>query len=133
MNDNKPNTNRGRPFLPAATDTFALFRALDELLTLENTNGYTFQASEKAYRSAREYIEVASAELGSSFLEPEFVPDGEAGIDIEWNRAQRTLTLSCRGSGAQKDYIYWEENGSYEVKDASLSLLINRLEWLSQA
>jgi hypothetical protein len=103
---------------------------LDELLTLKNENGYIFQASIRAHRNAEAYLEAAASILGTSFAVPEFIPDGEGGIDIEWSNGQKQVTLSCRATGSQRDYIYWEESGSYEAKDFTLALLVTRLMWL---
>lgn len=115
------------------TDTPAVFPDLDALLVAENSNGYTFQASTYAYNHAKAYLEVARSILGRAFPQPEFISDGEGGIDIEWRRNTRTLTLSCRGNDFQRNYLYWEENGKYGAKDVSLTLLVTRLDWLNDA
>jgi hypothetical protein len=103
------------------------------MLTLENANGYIFQASPKAYETAKAVVEFAHAALGTRFIRPEFMPDGESGIDIEWEHGPRNLTVSCRGRDRQTDFLYWEENGEYEGQDASLSLFLDRLNWLTNA
>ncbi len=64
--------------------------------------------------------------MGPLFLRPEFVPDGEGGIDIEWVNGDKKMTLSCRGSSTQNDYIYWEQGGEYEAKDISFSRLASQ-------
>jgi hypothetical protein len=119
--------------IAASTNTAPYLSALNELLTLENENGYTFQACLRAHRHAEIYLEAATAIIGADFPAPEFVPDGEGGIDIEWSNNARHLTLSCRATAGQNDYIYWEENGVYDAKDFSLALLISQLKWLTHA
>jgi hypothetical protein len=79
------------------------------------------------------YLEAAASILGASFPVPEFVPDGEGGIDIEWSKNARRLTLSCRAYATHNDYLYWEEDGNYDARDITLSLLIERLRWLNNA
>ncbi len=129
----KPPTPNYLLVAAASTSTTPFQSALDELLTLENVDGYTFQACLRARVHAELYLEAGTAIMGTDFPAPEFIPDGEGGIDIEWNRNQRTVTLSCRGNASQDDYIYWEENGEYEAKDATLTRLIHRLNWLNNA
>lgn len=120
-------------FRSADTSTIDLIKQLDTLLYGENTDGYIFQASSHAYENAKLYLEVTRGLMGRLFPEPEFVSDGEGGIDIEWANGARKVTLSCRGHNAQKDYIYWQENNEYGARDISLSRLIERLRWLTHA
>jgi hypothetical protein len=124
-----------RRFSSGSTDEGAPaeFPKLDALLTAENSDGYTFQASTYAYENAKAYLEAAQAIFGRAFPKPEFVSDGEGGIDIEWKHRTRSLTLSCRGNDSQHDYLYWEENDQYDAKDVSLGRLITRLDWLNDA
>ena len=119
-----------RSFCSAATDTISFRPQLDELLTVENAHGYAIQASTRAHSNTLTYLEPASASLGRLFPKPEFIPDGEGGIDTEWENGRRNLTLSCRGRDNQADFIYWEENGDYDGAEASLELLLDKLEWL---
>jgi len=117
----------------ASTDTIPFLSELDRMLGLENANGYTFQATTKAHEHAKIFLKDAQAILGASLPRPSFMPDGEGGIDIEWDRGDRNVTLSCRGRANQIDFIYWEENGAYDGHDASLALLISKLNWLADA
>jgi hypothetical protein len=103
------------------------------MLGLPNTNGYTLQPTTKAYEHAKAFLKNAQAILGPRLPRPSFMPDGEGGIDIEWERGDRNVTLSCRGRADQTDFIYWEENGDYEGRDATLALLIVKLPWLADA
>src|SRR6266404_6623902 len=89
-----PAQNYSGSFRSASTNTSPFLSDLDELLTLENGNGYTFQASLRAHSHAEAYLEAATAILGDAFPFPEFIPDGEGGIDIEWTKNSRRLTLS---------------------------------------
>src|SRR5689334_4926919 len=91
--------------MSASTDSIGFIRELDKLLTLENYNGYTLQASTHAYRSARGYLENASSVM--RIPRPEFSPDGEGGIDIEWEYNGRHLALSCRARPDNPDFISW--------------------------
>jgi hypothetical protein len=120
-------------FSAGDTDTIDFINELDRLLTLENRDGYIFQASAYAYENAKRYIELCGAFFGGLFPQPEFVPDGEAGIDIEWANKNRRITISCRGNNAQNDYIYWQEGDRYDAVDITLSRLINSLNWLNGA
>lgn len=116
-------------FSAASTDTLAWLRELDALLTLENYNGFTLQATTRAYRRARGYLEKASYVM--RFPLPEFEPDGEGGIDIEWEINGRHLALSCRARDEHDDFISWREaGGRYDGNPATQQLLNERLEWL---
>lgn len=116
-------------FRSADTDTIGLIKELEALLTLENYNGLTLQASQSAYENARRFIE--NAGNGMILPKPEITPDGEGGIDIEWENRGRHLALSCRAEPNQ-DFISWRESeGRYEGNEATETLLIDRLNWLT--
>jgi hypothetical protein len=122
-----------RSFVTASTDTIGLLSELDALLTLENYNGFTLQASPHSYKSARDYIESAARRIRMRILRPEFEPDGEGGIDIEWEKNGKRLALSCRAQEDQPDFISWREpNGRYDGREATEELLIEKLDWLSR-
>ncbi len=119
-----------RSFGTAATDNVAIFRDLDSLLTLENYNGFNLQASPYAYENARQYLENASNRM--TIPHPEFTPDGEGGIDIEWENQGRRLALSCRASDCDRDFISWRElGGRYDGSPATQHLLNQKLDWLT--
>jgi hypothetical protein len=120
-------------FSSADTDSIPFRRELDALLTAENVDGYVFQPSIHAHRHAKAYLSVASRIMKQFFPRPELISDGEGGIDIEWTKNARKVSLSCRGTDAQSDYIYWEEGGNYDARDFALLLLIYRLNWLNHA
>jgi hypothetical protein len=126
-----PRITAYRVFVPASTDTISFIRELDSLLTLENYNGFTLQASTYAYRNARHYLESASNVM--KIPHPEFTPDGEGGIDIEWEINGRRLALSCKARDNHDDFISWREaGGRYEGDIASEGLLKERLDWLTR-
>lgn len=120
-------------FSSADTDSLSFQRELDALLAAENVDGYVFQSSIHAHKHAQAYLSRANRLLKDAFPRPELVSDGEGGIDIEWTKNARKVTLSCRGNSAQCDYIYWEENGEYDARDYSLLRLIHSLTWLIHA
>jgi hypothetical protein len=116
-------------FETATTDTLVWLRELDRLLTLENYNGFTLQASQWAYDCARSLLDAASEQMIIPL--PEFTPDGDGGIDIEWEYSGRRLALSCSANPNSPNFISWREpQGRYEGDEASGELLNNRLEWL---
>jgi hypothetical protein len=119
-------------FNSADTSTIGLIKELDKLLILENYDGYIFQASPYSHENAKRYIELWST-FRPLVPRPEFIPDGEGGIDIEWVSGNKKMTLSCRGRQDKKDYIYWEHNGEYDAKDFTLSRLLTRIDWLNHA
>jgi hypothetical protein len=109
---------------------------LDALLRVENSNGYTFQASRHAYENARAYLESIRFSISSDFrYRPTLIPDGEGGIDIEWESGRKRVAISCRANQDQQDCIYWREvgAGNYEARDVSPDGLRDRLTWLFQA
>lgn len=115
-----------RRFHAATTTDINLLRALDALLSLNDYNGFTLRPTPYAYDNARHYLEY----MNRSLL-PEFTPDGEGGIDIEWEYRGHHLALSCRAKNNERDFISWREAaGHYNGDTASQPLLIDRLDWL---
>lgn len=112
----------------AWTDTIGLFPALRNLKTLNNENGLTLRASDDAYANACRYLEAAGEQFRLPM--PEFTPDGEGGIDIEWESQGRHLAInfSAEGNG---DFVSWREpGGRYEGEPATEGLFIEKLDWL---
>lgn len=127
----RPAPTYHRIFRPASTDTIGFIKELDTLLTLENYNGFALQATSYAYENARRYLESASNIM--VLPHPDFTPDGEGGIDIEWEIKGRRLALSCRAQGGQSDFISWREpDGQYDGEPASEALLKDKLDWLTR-
>jgi hypothetical protein len=119
----------GESFVPVATDALGFLRELERLLALEDYNGFTLQPSPHAGRNARRYLMYASNRM--HLPEAEFTPDGEGGIDIEWDYNGRRLALSCRSTSDSSDFISWREAGrEYDGAEASQELLDERLKWL---
>lgn len=116
-------------FGATSTDSLAILRQLDALLTAENVDGYVFQATPYAYGNATRYLAFADSFIAHQ--PSDIVSDGEGGIDIEWITGNRKVTLSCRSSNAQNDYIYWRENDAYDARDFTPFRLIERLKWLN--
>ena len=112
----------------ADTKSMVWLRELDRLLTLENDNSLILQATQNAYEKAREYLTYASK--GLILPTPEFTPDGEGGVDIEWENKERRLALNF-SSDAGGDFISWREaNGRYEGAPAEKRLFLEKLDWL---
>ena len=106
---------------------------LEALLELEGANGYSFRPTQHSYQNAKRYLRDVSDTMGHLFPRPSFAPDGERGIDIEWAKNDRHVTLSCRAGAIEQDHIYWQEGADYDANEASLSVLQNRLDWLNDA
>lgn len=118
-----------QPSEAASTDTIDIFKELTSLLTLENYNGLTIQASPYAYENARGYLESASSLM--RIPRPEFTPDGEGGIDIEWENQGRFLAINFSSAGGG-DFISWREpDGRYEGEPITEERLIEKLDWLT--
>src|SRR5689334_21020275 len=81
-----------------STDANDLLRELDTLLTLENHNGLTLQATFDAHRIATGYLTKAADYY--VLPPPDFTPDGEGGIDIEWENAGRHLAINFSADGS---------------------------------
>lgn len=113
----------------ADTDSVFIIRELRSFLAAENYNGFELQLSPSAYERAEAYLEFASSVM--KLIPPEFTPDGDGGIDIEWDNQGRRLALNLSKSG-EGDFISWREpNGRYEGGPASKILLVTRLLWLT--
>lgn len=116
-----------RPFA-ADTHSIVWLKELDRLLTLQNENGLTLQATRSAYENARHYLTEVSKRL--ILPVPEFTPDGEGGIDIEWENKGRRLALNFSSDGSG-DFISWREpNARYEGAPVEGQLLLAKLDWL---
>jgi hypothetical protein len=112
----------------ADTESIGWLRELNKLLTLENHNGLTLQATKNAYENARAYLTAASK--GWILPIPEFTPDGEGGIDIEWENKGRRLALNFSSDG-HGDFISWREpNSRYEGARTEERLFLEKLDWL---
>lgn len=117
-----------RRFHAATTTDIRFLRELDALLNLENYNDFVLQPTPYAYDNARRYLENVNRTVF-----PEFTPDGEGGIDIEWEHQGRHLALSCRARDIERDFISWREaTGQYEGEPASQFLLNEKLDWLTR-
>ncbi len=116
-------------FEAGITDAVPLFRELDAFLKAENYNGLTLQLDPKAHKSACLLLKRASQDYRLAM--PEFTPDGDGGIDIEWERNGRRLVLSFKADQADTDFISWREGqGRYDGAPSSVELLKDRLDWL---
>lgn len=112
-----------------ATDSLVWLRELDELLTLENRDGLTLQAAPHVYKTVRDYLESMTAQL--ILPQPEFTPDADGGIEIEWQRQGRRLVASFKAAADDTDFISWREaQGRYDGREATKELLQDRLNWL---
>jgi hypothetical protein len=111
-----------------STDTVELFSALRDLKSLHNENGLILRPSDEAYANAYGYLEAASEEFRLPM--PEFTPDGEGGIDIEWQNQGRHLAINFSAAG-NGDFISWRApGGRYEGEPITEELFIDKLDWL---
>ena len=114
----------------ADTDSIVLINELGRFLTAENYNDFQLQLLASVYERAAKYLSGASNTLQIKELRPDFIPDADGGIEIEWENQDRRLVLTCRRR-ADEDFISWREaGGRYEGNTASERLLIDKLNWL---
>jgi hypothetical protein len=100
----------------------------------ENTNGYVFTPSDRAFNFAMNYAWTLRLQFRRGLPLPKVIPDGEGGIDLRWKLRGRLVNLSCKSSDRHRDFIYWKElRGLYEGREASPQLLKERLRWLQNA
>ena len=121
-------------FQSGDSDTISFIRDLDALLTLEKSNGYTFQATPHAYTRAKTYMRVLT-HFARPLPRPEFAPDGEGGIDIEWELGSKRFAISCRATSDQQDCLYWRDldKGGYQATEVTLGGMMNRINWIRSA
>lgn len=113
------------------TDSIFIINELRSFLWLENHNGLELQLSPDAHKKAEEYLQTVGSTIRLSQLRPEFAPDGDGGIEIEWERRGRRLVVSFKAHPADRDFISWREpQGRYDGREATKELLQDRLNWL---
>ena len=115
----------------ADTDSVVIITELRKFLTVESYNGFELQLSPAAYEKAEEYLGAASSTIRLSQLKPEFTPDGDGGIEIEWYNDCH-LALNFGANGRDKNFIWREPHGRYEGEPATKELLIEKLDWLTR-
>ena len=86
-------------------------------------NGYLIRPSALAWANAR----MALLATYNVMIEPELTPDGDQGIDIEWEKDGREVCASCRGDGSIW-LVSREKNAEY-IGHAPAELQ-ERLAWL---
>ncbi len=99
---------------------------LDELEELRS------ESEPRALENAKAYIIAAYRVMRESFPRPKMESDGEGGIVFDWRSDGKIIRLASRATPNQKNYIYYQFGDDHQAKNASLSLLIDRLNWLMQ-
>jgi len=116
----RPNVSEIDPWAALASD-------IDHFLGVESYNGFTLRSTPETNAKAHGYLDTVRA--FNSLPQPELTPDGEGGLDIEWENKGKHLALSI--NTAEPDFISWREpEGRYEGAEATPELLNDRLEWL---
>jgi hypothetical protein len=95
----------------------------------ENFEDYVFKPTTHSYRTAKSYIK-ALYPSDKDFPEPAIDPDGNGGIELQWNHGRKILILGCRPNRGQKDFIYYQD-GQHGMMEASPLNLNERLTWLT--
>jgi hypothetical protein len=112
----------------ASTDASLPIQEMAGFLTAENHNDFELRLMPQVYRRAAAYLEGAGQRIALS--RPEITPDADGGIEIDWEKGNRRLTLSCR-KDVKEDFISWRKgNDPYEGGEASQALLNKKLDWL---
>lgn len=102
---------------------------LNSFLRAENYNGLVLRLDPATHGRARTYLENAANVM--VYPTPELTPDGDGGIEIEWENNGRRLVLSCKAHQDDIDFLSWREaQGQYDGRPASQDLLADRLAWL---
>src|SRR3954466_16266781 len=81
----------------ADTRSVVWLKDLYHLLSLENENDLVLKPTQGAFQKARTYLTEASKSVILPM--PAFSPDGEGGIDIEWENKGRRLALNFSSDG----------------------------------
>lgn len=108
--------------------TASLFEELETFRHLENHDGYTFQLTERAYRTAKQYLSEFINYVSDKL--PDLTPDGDGGIDLEWKQGDRVVMAVVRDSDKLPSYIYFEDSVNYGSRALSPELLREKLNWL---
>lgn len=105
-------------------------KKLNNLLNNKNIDGYIFKPTVHALKAARKYLLMAHIIMGQFYFDPAIIPDGEGGIDLEWESADKHLMLSFRNVPERKDILYYQYNDEYGGDEINLPLLKEKLQWL---
>ena len=106
-----------------------LITELDALLMVEDYNGFRARIEQPIRDRALRYLTDAR-NAGAPI--PELTPDGEGGIEIEWEYQGRHLAANFSADG-NGDFLSWREpNGRYEGDRSNDNLFADRLEWLTR-
>ena len=63
-------------------------------------------------------------------VKPQFIPDGEGGLDIEWHRGSKQVSVSCRAQTEEEVYVYYQWGEETGTLDYTPDNLKDRLQWL---
>lgn len=108
----------------------AISDSLDELRHNQDRDGYVFRPTPYALEHARRWAINVHSVLDALPV-PDFVPDGEGGVDIEWTVDERLVCLSCRAFPTLKgNYFYWQGTNEYDAEAVTPPGLLRRLQWL---
>jgi hypothetical protein len=106
-----------------------IIRRIEALWWSRNVDGYIFKPRPRASRVAKAYIRAIYPFVNHYLPDPDVDSDGLGGIVIQWSQNGRTVTLGCRPSLDQKDFIYYQQ-GRHGIMEASPLNLKERLTWL---
>jgi hypothetical protein len=82
-------------------------RELDSIMARGGRNNGRVGLTVDAYRKAVGLITYLYSRLDSdAFPDPSFIPDGEGGIDIEWESDGKEIMMSCRAKPEDTGFIY---------------------------
>lgn len=84
-----------------------LLDELDRIRVRDGRNNGRVELTVDAYRTAAGLITyLYSRHDSDAFPGPSFIPDGEGGIDIEWESDGKEVMMSCRAKPGQLEFIY---------------------------
>ena len=88
--------------------------------------------TELAYQAATSHL--LAAWVAEQLLPGDLCPDGDGGLDVDWERGSKRITLFLHATESRENYLYWQDGTRYGIETPPTpDTLIRRLVWLRQS
>ncbi len=121
-------TPRQRP-APAQEAFNDFVEQIDALIHRQTETSRENTVTELAYKKAFDHLFAA---MNADLLLPgDLSPDGDGGLDIEWEQGNKKTTLFLHATMPRENYLYWQDGSNYGIETPPTpDVLLSRLLWL---